>query len=180
MPFPRVRIALTAGAALLVLAQEAGAAIPATESFWPNTIVGWLTAVGLVITIAASGYGFHRFSQREALERVAKLRLDTERELTRYRADAEERLNAFHTTIRAEINGWGSRIEILKEETVHSRALVDALTRQMIETRRDWEHMSGMLRRFGEEFDDYRREQREREDRLMDAIEKIRDRPGRP
>ena len=47
---------------------------------------------------------------------------------------------------------------------------VNALRQSMVESKKDREHQSGMIERFGREFHEYRKEQQQREDRIMDAI----------
>lgn len=154
---------------IAVLAQTAGA-MPAPDDFWPTSVVGWINVVVGIGTAMGLIYAFHRFTQKPALDAVAELRQWMKDQRLEAESDTDEKLNHFRQSTSAEINGFGLRVKSLEETAMHANGLLDGLRQSMIESKKDREHMSQMMERFGRDFDAYRKEQREREDRIMDAI----------
>lgn len=158
---PALKLLASTGVAALVGFVAAVETIPPPTSVWPTTVVGWITPVGIIVTVIA----FLRNTHKQSVERAER----DERERARVTAISTE-LNSFGRRVDEQMNGFGKRLEAVEEDAASDRSAVNGLLQSMAETRADRKHFGESLERIEASLAESRRERAESDRRLMEAL----------
>lgn len=182
----------TLSVAVLVVA--AVQAIPSPEGFWPNTVVGWISAILGLISILGTMYAVHRFSQKPLVLGLIKLettltkteehfdkRIMEERkffleELAEIRKDGEHELNAMTRAVDDRLNRFGGRVQNVEDQYISQATIISGVVTAIAESRLDRANITKQLDALRVQMDSDRQDKQHFERELFKQLAGIRNR----
>jgi len=128
--------AVAVGAAAAVVAQ-----LPQPTSIWPVTVAGWVTLFVSFASAFGVLYAFHRFSLRPLDDRITRTQAEFAALLAAHRKAVEAEADAFHRTVRGEMNGFGSRLQGVQDAQHAHDGIMDGMRQSIIESREERRYM---------------------------------------
>jgi hypothetical protein len=139
-----------------VAAKMAEGAGIAPAGFWPVTFVGWLSALGTIAALVASGYALHKFSQKALIERLAamekhfdgeieSLKKHYDRELLELRDLHTHEMNSLSLALKERTDGFGGRLRETEDDLASLTTIVTGIASQMASSIEDRRHINAQL-----------------------------------